>query len=155
MGAARGATARSTPIDTDYFVQPGDTLSHIAKRWFGDARQWQRIVAVNPQVDPRSLRPGQLLRLPPRDQNAPAKPAPKTASGDRHVVRAGETLSSIARIRLGDPTRWREIYAANRRVIGPDPNRLEVGMELVISEGTKARRHEGTEGAEPASQTPR
>lgn len=46
-----------------------------------------------------------------------------------HVVAAGETLSSIAAVHLGDSSRWREIAAANPRI---DADRLAVGDRLRI-----------------------
>ncbi|MGA4842861.1 transglycosylase family protein [Streptomyces sp. G45] len=48
-----------------------------------------------------------------------------------HVVKAGETLSSLAR-RYRVKGGWKALYQANRRVIGPKPDRLAVGTVLVI-----------------------
>lgn len=49
----------------------------------------------------------------------------------RYVVRAGDTLRSIAAEVYGDDERWDAIYRANQAVIG-DPDILEVGSTLVI-----------------------
>ena len=49
-----------------------------------------------------------------------------------HVVVRGDTLGSIARRYYGRSDRWRDIHAANRTVIGPDPDRLVPGQVLVI-----------------------
>ena len=46
-----------------------------------------------------------------------------------HVVQSGETLSGIARQKLGDAARWREIAALNP---GMDPDKLKVGQRLVL-----------------------
>ncbi|GGO57905.1 MULTISPECIES: LysM peptidoglycan-binding domain-containing protein [Streptomyces] len=48
-----------------------------------------------------------------------------------HVVRRGETLSSIAR-RHQVEGGWQALYQANRKVVGPLPNRLAPGTVLVI-----------------------
>lgn len=49
----------------------------------------------------------------------------------RHVVvETGDTLTSLARRHLGDGTRWREIFLANREAIGDDPHALRVGQVL-------------------------
>ncbi|MEU5956435.1 transglycosylase family protein [Streptomyces sp. NPDC047525] len=48
-----------------------------------------------------------------------------------HVVKAGETLSSIARkykVRGG----WQALYQANRKAVGSRPDELDVGTRLVI-----------------------
>jgi sulfite exporter TauE/SafE/copper chaperone CopZ len=47
-----------------YVVAPGDTLARIAAKQLGDARRWRDIVAANPGLDPRRLRPGQTIGLP-------------------------------------------------------------------------------------------
>ncbi|WP_423592856.1 transglycosylase family protein [Streptomyces sp. G5(2025)] len=48
-----------------------------------------------------------------------------------HVVRSGETLSSIAR-QYGVVGGWKALYKANRDVVGGNPDRIRVGTELVI-----------------------
>lgn len=48
-----------------------------------------------------------------------------------HVVKAGETLSSIAR-RYDVKGGWQALYRANRKEVGSRPDRLAVGTELVI-----------------------
>ncbi|MFJ9828104.1 transglycosylase family protein [Streptomyces sp. NPDC101160] len=53
-------------------------------------------------------------------------------SGRAHVVQPGDTLSAIAR-RFGVKGGWQALYAANRSVIGPDPNRLAVGVMLRLT----------------------
>lgn len=50
-------------------------------------------------------------------------------SGGTHVVQSGDTLGSIAARYAAS---WREIYAANRATIGPNPNVIQVGQRLTI-----------------------
>ena len=47
-------------------------------------------------------------------------------------MQPGDTLSAIAD-RHGLP--WQEVYKANRRVIGTDPNLIFPGQELVLDAG--------------------
>lgn len=47
-------------------------------------------------------------------------------------VQKGDTLSSLAQRYLGDIARWHEIYDANKKAIGADPNKLEIGTKLVL-----------------------
>ncbi|MBN1605929.1 MAG: LysM peptidoglycan-binding domain-containing protein [Polyangiaceae bacterium] len=51
---------------------------------------------------------------------------------ERYTVVRGDTLWDIARRRLGEGRRWREIYRSNRRVVGSDPNRIFPGQVLVV-----------------------
>ncbi|MEU2119049.1 transglycosylase family protein [Streptomyces sp. NPDC016459] len=52
-------------------------------------------------------------------------------SGRVHTVQAGDTLSAVAR-RFGIKGGWQALYAANRSLIGADPNRIVVGTMLRI-----------------------
>ncbi len=53
-------------------------------------------------------------------------------SGRVHTVQAGDTLGSVAR-RFAVKGGWQALYAANRSLIGPDPNRIVVGTMLRIA----------------------
>ena len=104
-----------------YAVQPGDTLSGIAAR-FAVRGGWPALYAANRPLigsNPDIIRPGTVLVLPGR--MAPA----------RYTVAAGDTLAGIAAmfaVRGG----WPALYAANRRVIGPDPNMIRPGTVLTV-----------------------
>jgi len=49
-----------------YVVTKGDSLSAIAKREYGDMKEWRRIYDANRDIikDPDLIYPGQTLRLP-------------------------------------------------------------------------------------------
>jgi len=70
---------------------------------------------------------------------APAQlSAQRTDSTRTHVVKAGETLWSLAQTYLGDSQRWREILALNSSVRAP--NALTVGSTIRIPVSGAARR---------------
>ena len=58
--------APAPPAET-YTVQPGDTLSKIAKATLGDANAYMKIFDLNKDqlTDPDKIKPGQVLKLPP------------------------------------------------------------------------------------------
>jgi nucleoid-associated protein YgaU len=58
--------ARPEPEATYYDVKPGDSLSKIAKQYYGDANQYHRIFEANRPMlkDPDEIYPGQKLRIP-------------------------------------------------------------------------------------------
>jgi LysM repeat protein len=65
-----------------------------------------------------------------KPSKAPARPSGHTNRGSSrgdYTVRSGDTLSGIA-ARHG--TTWRKIYAANRTVIGGDPDLIVPGQQL-------------------------
>ncbi|MFF3887557.1 transglycosylase family protein [Streptomyces sp. NPDC001914] len=62
--------------------------------------------------------------------------------GPFHVVKAGETLVSIAR-KYKVPGGWRTLYNVNKKKIGSSPDRLAKGLQLVIPKPTGAARAGG------------
>jgi len=59
-----GATFTGTT--RDYTIQPGDSLSKIAKRYYGNAGDWQKIYRANKDKikDPNMIYPGQKIIIP-------------------------------------------------------------------------------------------
>ena len=104
-----------------YAVRPGDTLSGIAAR-FAVRGGWPALYAANRPLigsDPDVIRPGTVLVLPGR--MAPA----------RYTVVSGDTLAGIA-ARLAVRGGWPALYAANRPVIGSDPDVIRPGIVLTV-----------------------
>ncbi len=66
---------------------------------------------------------------PPATPLAPA-PLANPEPPQEYTVRAGQTLSDIARELFGDGGRWKELYAQNKDRI-PDPNNIRQGMKLL------------------------
>ncbi len=122
-----------------YRVKPGDTLSGIAARVLGEADRWRELATLNGIANPRALQVGQTLKLPadcscpaptgPTNRPVELPEAPRPAAALTHTVRAGETLSRIAEIHLGDADRWREIADANGIA---DPRALQAGQTLKV-----------------------
>ena len=119
--AAFPAAAKPATAAARYVVRPGDTLSGIAAAL--DVRGgWQALYETNRAVigaDPDVIHPGTVLVLPGR-----ATPA-------RYTIQAGDSLSGIAAA-LGVRGGWPALYAANRKVIGPDPDVIHPGTVLVL-----------------------
>lgn len=118
-----------------YQVQKGDTLGHIAQMFRTSTSELMRSNRIN---DPRRLRIGQMLMIPippgtplpagarRPSPGAPAKPAAAPASGDHHVLAAGETLSEVA-VRYGV-----SVEQLQRLNDIQDPRRLRAGTRLRI-----------------------
>jgi nucleoid-associated protein YgaU len=53
-------------LDQTYVLQPGDTLSKLARRFYGNARAWRRIYEANSETikDPDRLPIGESIRIP-------------------------------------------------------------------------------------------
>jgi nucleoid-associated protein YgaU len=56
----------STDVYGYWVVQPGDSLSKIAKTFYGDANKYMTIFNANKDVlkDPNMIKPGQKLNIP-------------------------------------------------------------------------------------------
>jgi len=59
-------TSPASSADRTYTVVSGDTLSKIAKHFYNDGNQWQRIFDANRDIlsNPDRISPGQNLRIP-------------------------------------------------------------------------------------------
>jgi LysM repeat protein len=133
---AKTARASSGPAEhaVTWTVRPGDTLSSIAAA-LGLPGGWQALYAANRPLigpDPGLIHAGTVLTVPGRQQPT------------RYTVAPGDTLSAIA-VALGVPGGWQALYAANRQVIGPDPNVIRAGIVLA------APRPAAPAGANPAA----
>lgn len=60
-----------------------------------------------------------------------AREVPAAQAGRTHIVKEGESLSSIARKETGSSS-WRAIYEANKNIIGSNPNLIYPGQVLMI-----------------------
>lgn len=99
---------------TEYTVRPGDALSFIASD-FGVSSN--SILWANNLTSPDSIKPGQVLRIPP-------------VSGVIHTVQKGDTISNIAKQYKAEETR---IVAFNEL---QENEALKLGVDLIIPDGT-------------------
>ena len=116
------APVKATNPGVRYVVQPGDTLSGIAAA-LAVRGGWRTLYAANRRVvgaDPYVIHPGIVLVLPGQ------------TAATRYTVAAGDSLSGIAAA-LAVRGGWPVLFAANRRVIGPDPNTIHPGTVLTVS----------------------
>ena len=112
---------RSAPDANPFFVytvQEGDTLSDLAKKFFGDGEKWQVLLdamPAKPQDPHKALQIGAVIQVP----------------CIWVTVQRGDSLAQIATRILGDGGRYGRIVAANKKVL-PDPNKLAVGQKLAV-----------------------
>lgn len=136
-------------VEKTHEIQSGDALSKIASAAYGSASPGivKALAAYNGLDDPGLIQKGQTIRIPPvellinpGDRPAPARTAqnasrraaierPAANDAGVYTVKAGDTLSRIARNELGQETRWTEILKLNRDRL-KSPDRLTEGMKL-------------------------
>lgn len=112
-----------------------DNFSTLAARYYGSQSYAGFLVNANPNIDPRRMKIGSRVKIPPLNSNETTARARNDARevGTRHYsVQEGDSLYAIADAKLGTGARWNEIYALNKALIGADPSRLTVGVVLVL-----------------------
>jgi len=63
-----------------YTVKPGDSLTKIAIKIFGNANKWREIADLNGIADPSKIKVGQVLNLMPKVTTPAVTPAPVTTA---------------------------------------------------------------------------
>lgn len=107
-------TGNTSPGQTTYTVQSGDTLSQIAAR-FGTT--YQTLAQLNRISDPDKIYPGQQLKLPSGSQSG----------SQYYTIRPGDTLSGIA-ARYG--TTVSRLQSLNNI---SDPDKIYAGTKIRIN----------------------
>lgn len=106
-GSPRSSRA-TTPL-AEHLVEQGETLSAIARRYYGRESRWTDILRANPDLlaDPHSLRPGMRLQIPRliNGDEAAGSPAPGRSSsgGDRDSEQPGEQPADRRKPRSAPP----------------------------------------------------
>ncbi len=144
-----------------YVVQQNDTFWTISKKVYGTARYFQALALYNKSriPDPRRMRPGMTIEVPPPQvlesrfpelvpragsrtgrstgRSSPASTASSQPAGfflgpsGEPLYRVGpeDTLSEIAQRHLGRASRWIQIFELNRDKL-QNPNDLKIGTVL-------------------------
>lgn len=104
----------ATPgAELSHVVQPGESASAIAQRYYGDHDTAELLLLYNGRRDP-VIRPGESLRVP---------------YCEVHRVRPGDTGSTLANRYLGRPSSWPAIATLNDLDPGAP---LRVGQEIDV-----------------------
>lgn len=131
-----------------YTWKAGDSFKSLAQTYYGTPLHVARLRAANEGMDDTKLAAGTRVLVPVKAATnevpaagvaaAPvgaAAPAGATAwANGLYKVKSGDVLGTISKNVYGSTKHWKRIYDANKDVIGSDPNRLKVGMELRIPE---------------------
>ncbi len=119
-----------------YHVNRGDNLWDIAKKNLGDGSRWTEIYKMNTDVigaNPSLIHTGIDLKLPGADATQISD-----AGVADYTVQPGDNLWDIAKDKLGDGTRWDELFDANKAVIGDNPRMIFPGEHLQMPGGGQA-----------------
>lgn len=141
------ATSLSAKIACDtHLTQRGDTFASLALAYYGNERFAPLLIGANPQItDPTVLQIGTAIKIPPLPEQKPKlSRTTKTTSSEKakpakvmrtYVVKRGDTFYGIARDELGDPLRWPELLALNKKIVDGEPKNLRPGQVLTLPIG--------------------
>lgn len=151
----KSGTGQPTRIDTavdtkTYQVGDGESYWAISKQQYGTVRYFGALAEWNKKVvsDPRRLRPGMRIELPPADLLEPlvnnVAPTvtpravdplttlrPEAHTARRHQVRSGENYWSISKSQYGSSRYFAALAEWNKRTV-PDPRQLRPGMTIEL-----------------------
>ena len=111
-------------------VRSGDTLFDLVVKRYGDSSYMNDVLVANPGLNPKRLRIGQKIVLPPKatldrkSQSKSVRDEPKI-----WVVKEGDSLISIAQHQYADSAMATAIFNLNRDQL-PTPEALRAGMRL-------------------------
>ncbi len=117
--------------------QENDSLKRDLMAAEARVQQLQNVVGQTRSVPSQptstaAVTPQQPIRAQVQQPRTPVAATPNPASVPRsHVVQGGDTLSTISSRYYGTPSRWIDIYQANRDRLRSE-NALKVGQELRI-----------------------
>ena len=139
-------------VDTrQYTVGDGESYWTISKRQYGTVRYFAALAEYNKRVvsNPKSLRPGMKIELPPADVLEPlvttatiptvtprsARPMatlrPEAHTARRHSVQPGENYWSISKKQYGSSRFFAALAEWNKRTV-PDPRTLRPGTTIEL-----------------------
>lgn len=60
------AAENLSSVTQEYTIKSGDSLSKIAKQFYGDAQKWNKIYEANKDIikDPNVIHPNQKIKIP-------------------------------------------------------------------------------------------
>lgn len=128
-------------------IKPGESLSSIAAKYFGDKSFSVELAAFNNITDPNLVSAGRRIRIPrtadtlfrvgqstPPPTPIPDKPKPQATPTPRYAtytIKSGDMLSILSQKLLGTTKRMHELIELNRDVI-KNPDRLIPGTVIKV-----------------------
>lgn len=98
----------NTSSDSTYTVKKGDSLWSIAEKCMGNGLKYPQLAAYNNISVSSTIVAGQVIKIPGGTVTNPSNPTYTTYS-----VKKGDSLSKIAKNKLGNANRYPEIMSLN------------------------------------------
>ncbi len=151
------------PEYTSHKVQKGESLSMIAKKYYGDFKKYDVIARYNQIEDVTRVSPGQIIKIPNlagMTAMQGSSDAGRKATGFVwHTIEPGQSISRLAQIYYGD---YKQFHLIARYNGMEDATRVAVGDKVKVPKipglpfndpSTMAREEEKSGPTEPDSAT--
>ncbi len=122
-----------TWFNTVYFARPGDSLSAISTKIYGDESRIKELKKGNPTYASRDVKAGDKIYY-----NSPKRPDDSTKiityfednaiPPKTYIAKSGDNIRSVSKELLGYPNAWKEIWSTN-----------SVESKAEIDEGTELK----------------
>ena len=135
-GASKMLVSRQPEKAPEYVlhqIQPGESLSMIAKKYYGDYQKYNLIARYNGITDATKVKPGQIIKIP----NAGQEIMPAAGNQEDlqrtdfvlHKIQPGQSISRLAQIYYGDYKKFSLIARYNHM---DDATQVKVGDVIRI-----------------------
>ena len=125
------------PEYTVHKIQKGESLSIIAKKYYGDYKKFDIIARYNNIQDATRVSPGQTIKIPSLAGMAkPTIPASKDKKATGfvwHTIEPGQSISKLAQIYYGD---FKQFHLIARYNGMEDATRVKVGDKVKVPKVT-------------------
>lgn len=165
------APSSPTGATQTHVIKAGETLSGLAKKYYGSEKHVSLLLESNKNIDPRRLRVGAKILIPPAPDksgvNASASappgpaangpttrpaPSPAVAALPRrqppntkpYQVRAGDNWQKLAAQFMGSESRWPELFEMNKRSPRETHHVLRAGETIYVPEKSPEPAKSGT-----------
>lgn len=117
-------------------IKKGDTLASIAEKFYGDHKEFKRIVSANPSIknERSSLKVGQKVIIPRMKSETKKSQTKKKETKRKFVtVKKGDTLATISKKFYGKTTEVQKIVNANSNIKNKNST-LHLGQKIYLPE---------------------
>ncbi|KAB8030866.1 LysM peptidoglycan-binding domain-containing protein [Fluviispira multicolorata] len=108
-----------------YYVQDGDNLAIIAKKIYGDKKEWIKLAELNNLIDPHKIYAGDVIYYSLTNKTKTFSETYEGAPRAKIIVKKGDTLTHISKAVFGKAKDWRVLWKENPQITNPD--KLKVG----------------------------
>jgi len=115
-------------------IKPGESLSMVAKTYYGDYKKFQIIADFNNMLDATQITVGQKIKVPEIEGVPLLTKKQKIETGEKyiiHTIKPGESLSMVAKTYYGDYKKFQIIAEFNNM---PDATQITVGQKIKVPE---------------------